>query len=268
MSDVSQLIELLSQQQKMVAMVAPSFPIMYQPSEIVSKLKKLGFAAVVEVSVGAKKTNEQVMSVLQTQPTARFITSPCASFVRLVRKKYPHLVQYLAFQADSPMIATARIITEKYPDHKPVFIGPCIVKKLEATEDYPDLNILVLTYKELEEVLAHYQVPAECNDPAAVFDLAEASTRIYPTDGGLTETSGLRSVLKDEEIRIVSGWEKCEATLKEFEQNPTIRFVDILFCDGGCINGPGIVSTLSREEREQRIKDYSLSGFSVEQVVQ
>ena len=259
MTDEEQLKILLEKKEHLVAMVAPSFPIMYGYPEIVTKLKALGFEYVVEVSVGAKKTNESVIKILKENPNSRFITSPCASFVRYVRTKHPEFLKYLAFQADSPMVATAKIVHEKYPNYKPVFIGPCIVKKLEASEDYPELNMLVLTYKEIEKILSEKNLSALPVNPLDTFDLAERSTRIYPFDGGLTDSSGIRSVLKDDEIRIISGYKNCEATLSEFETNKKIRFVDILFCEGGCINGPGIISSLPVEERKKKVLEYAHS---------
>ena len=259
MADIDTLKNLLEKKEHLVAMVAPSFPIMYSYPEIITKLKALGFEYVVEVTAGAKKTNEAVAKILKENPTSRFITSPCASFVRYVRAKHPEFIKYLAFQADSPMVATAKIVREKYPSYKPVFIGPCIVKKLEASEDYPELNMLVLTYKELNQILQEKglsDIPTNSQD---VFDISEGPTRIYPFDGGLTESSGIRSILKDDEIRIVSGYKNCEAVLKEFEENTKIRFVDILFCEGGCISGPGITSALSVSERKKKVVDYANS---------
>ena len=259
MADIDTLKNLLEKKEHLVAMVAPSFPIMYSYPEIITKLNALGFEYVVEVTAGAKKTNEAVAKILKENPTSRFITSPCASFVRYVRTKHPQFIKYLAFQADSPMVATAKIVKEKYPSCKPIFIGPCIVKKLEASEDYPELNMLVLTYKELNQILQEKglsDIPTNYQD---TFDISEGPTRIYPFDGGLTESSGIRSILKDDEIRIVSGYKNCEAVLKEFEVNTKIRFIDILFCDGGCISGPGITSTLSVSERKKKVVDYANS---------
>ena len=259
MTDVEQIKILLEKKEHMVAMVAPSFPIMFTQSEIVTKLKSLGFEYVIEVSAGAKKTNQAVAKLLKENPTSRFITSPCASFVRYVRTKHPELLSYLAFQADSPMVATAKIVHETYPGYKPVFIGPCIVKKLEASEDYPELNMLVLTYKELNQILNEKGISNLVSDSQNKFDISEGATRIYPFDGGLTESSGIRELLKDEEIRIISGYKNCEASLKEFIDNKSIRFVDILFCEGGCINGPGITSTLSIPDRKKKVLDYAQS---------
>jgi iron only hydrogenase large subunit-like protein len=154
------------------------------------------------------------------------------------------------------MIATAKICREKYPDHKIVFLGPCIAKKLEASEDYPDLGILVLTFKELDQVFQKFTI-GDCHDqPPSEFDLITKETRTYPVDGGLTDTSGIRSLLKPEELRIVSGYKNIPAVLKEFEENPTIRFVDVLFCEHGCINGPGIKSSLSIADRTKRIVEF------------
>lgn len=259
MTDLEQVKLLLEKGEHLVAMVAPSFPLMYSDSEIITKLKALGFEHVVEVSAGAQKTNEAAAKLLKENPTGRYITSPCASFVRYVRTKHPEFVKYLAFQADSPMVATAKIVRETYPGLRPVFIGPCIVKKLEAGEDYPELEMIVLTYKELEQLLKEKNMSSLAAVPEAKFDISEGRTRIYPFDGGLTESSGIRSVLKDEEIRIVSGYKNCEATLREFAENPKIRFVDILFCEGGCINGPGVVSPLSLADRKKKIEEYANS---------
>ena len=202
MDDSSKLIDLINKKTKLVAMLAPSFPINYKFPEIITRLRKLGFNYVVEVSVGAKKTNEEVLEVLKNNPTSRFITSPCPSFVRLVRAKFPNLLKYLAFQADSPMIATAKIVKEKYPEFMPVFIGPCIAKKLEASEDHPDLNILVLNYNELDQVFAHFNILENKEITSDNFDIEESNTRIYPFDGGLTVSAGIDKILKPEEINV------------------------------------------------------------------
>jgi iron only hydrogenase large subunit-like protein len=253
MTETDQLIDLLQKKVKLCALLAPSFPIMFEYPMIVARLKALGFHSIVEVTAGAVRTNEAVGKLLTEQPTARFITSPCAGFVRLVRKEYPHLLPFLAFKADSPMIASAKIAKEKYPDCLPVFIGPCIAKKLESTEDYPDLHILVITYRELNIIFQKFGTPETMDATNAAFDIAAPSTRIYPMDGGLTITSGAQMILKEEEIRIVSGWKNIPGALKEFETNKTIRLLDILCCEGGCINGPGTTSTLTLEQRKEKI---------------
>lgn len=257
MSDTEKLVEFLTKKTKLVAMVAPSFPIMFEAGKLVGQLKSIGFQYVVEVAVGAKKTNEQAVSILKNNPHTRFITSPCASFVRFMHAKHPDLLHHVAFEIDSPMVATAKIVRQKWPGYKPVFIGPCVVKKLEAIQDHPELDILVLTYRELEDVFKKMGLASETPVPVTQFDLIEPSTRIYPIDGGLTDSSGAKSHLKDEEIRVVSGYKNCETAVQEFVKDKKIRLLDILFCDGGCVMGPGIRSELAFEDRKKKILKYS-----------
>ncbi len=236
-------------------MLAPSFPVVYRYPDIVGKLKRSGFAYVAEVAAGAIKTNEAVIAAIKDNPQKRFITSPCASFVRFIRTKYPAMEKYLAYAAESPMVQTAKIVREKWPGYRPVFIGPCVVKKLESSQDHPDLQILVLTYKEMDKVFKRLNIFDDHNDSVSVFDIAGAETRLYPISGGLAQSSRVRELLSDDQIQVVSGWKNCEEAVKNFATN-SVRLLDILFCEGGCINGPGIVSDLSLAERRQKIVDY------------
>ena len=261
MNETDTLIELLEKKAKLTAMVAPSFPIIFGYPTIITMLKKLGFTYTVEVASGAKKTNEQLLKLLQENPTSRFITSPCPTVVRMIRKQMPHYEKYLTKSVDSPMVATAKIVREKFPGYKPVFIGPCIVKKLEATEDFPELEILVVTYNELNQVLKHFNIE-EGTNPDDKFDISEPGlTRLYPIDGGLSHSSGLTSKFTNREVQIVSNWNNCQEAIKNFETNTKVRLLDILFCDGGCIGGPGITSPLSREERIDKVKTYANSSL-------
>jgi len=256
MKEISELIFLLEKKEKLVAMIAPSFPIVYQYPEIVGKLKRLGFTAVVEVSAGAIETNKALLTAIKSDPKHRFITCPCPSFVRFIKKKYPLLEKYMAYAVDSPMIATAKIVREKWPRFKSVFIGPCNVKKIESSEDHPELSIIVLTYKEIDEVFSHFKIIDDPLDNSCRFDIGGDETRLYPISGGLAQSSKVREILAEDQIQVVSGWQNCINAVENFETNTNIRLLDILFCEGGCINGPGIVTDLSLEERRKKVIDY------------
>lgn len=256
MNEDKTLIELLEKKEKLVAMLAPSFPIMFSYPSIITMLKKLGFSHVVEVAIGAQKTNEELHALLKKDPNARFITSPCPTVVRMIKKTMPQYAKYFTYDVDSPMVATAKIVREKYPGYRPVFIGPCFMKKLEAIEDVPELEILVLTFVELQSLFDHFKIQ-QVENSTDEFDLTDPDmTLMYPLDGGLSHSSGLTNQLTStEEVKIVSCKENIEA-IKEFDANPKIRLLDILNCPGGCISGPGIKSTLSVEQRKQKILDY------------
>lgn len=261
MNESQILINALTHKEKLVAMLAPSFPIVYPYPAIITMLKKIGFAFTVEVAVGAKETNKQLGALMEKNPTARYITSPCPTIVRLFRNQLKEYLKYLPVGVDSPMAATAKIVRQKYPGYRPVFIGPCVVKKYEAIEDEPALNILVLTYIELQQVFDHFQTPTDAN-PGDHFDMeAKYMTRMYALDGGLSHSSGLSDTLTKKQLRIVSGWKANMKTLKEFESDQGLKLLDILNCPGGCIFGPGIKSTLNIEERKKKIEAY-MSGIT------
>jgi len=257
MDETNTLIDLLTKKEKLVAMIAPSFPIVYKYPQIITMLKKLGFSYTVEVSAGAKKTNEELLELLKKDPTARYITSPCPTIVRMIRKTMPQYAKYFTHNVDSPMVATAKIARDAYPGYRPVFIGPCIMKKIEAKEDVPELNILVLTYVELSQVFSHFGITEETN-PNDKFDIsAPGMTRLYPIDGGLSHSSGLTNGMQTGELKVVSGAQNDIAAIKEFDTNTKIRLLDILNCPGGCIGGPGIKSDLTTEERRQKVIEYT-----------
>lgn len=254
MTDVEKIIKWLEEKKPLAAMLAPSFPIMYPFPTIITMLKRLGFSYFIEVAAGAKRTNEELAQLLDQNPEGRYITSPCPTIVRMIKKQMPEYAKYFTTGVDSPMVATTKIVKEKHPDHLPVFIGPCLVKKLEASEDRPELGLTVITYTELQQIFDHFGIKEE-TDPNDKFDLQESTkpTRIYPMDGGLSHSSVVPNRFREEDVRIVSGWKNCLEAIKEFDQNPKIRLLDILFCEGGCIGGPGIRSPLTLEERKQKI---------------
>lgn len=248
-AELKEFLDLVKNHAKMVAMAAPSFVVDFKYPEIIGKLKALGFSYVVEVAVGAKETNRQVVEKLKRDPKSRYIMSPCPSIVSLVRNKFPELVKYLAM-TDTPMSATAKIVLKKYPGVRPVFIGPCVAKKLESRQ-YPELNILVLTYKEIMRVIG------EVGDIGGDFDVIEEGTRIYPMGGGLSVSAKLADFLKPDEILETSGFYNLNNALNEFTNNKKIRVLDILFCEGGCIGGPGVISKDSIDEKKKRLLAYA-----------
>lgn len=256
MNESQTLTELLKNSSSLVAMLAPSFPIVFNPKTIVGQLRRAGFQQVVEISVGAKRTNEMIIEALKKDETSRFIASPCPNIVRMIRTKFPQAVKYLATAVDSPMVATARLVAEKFVGKRPVFIGPCLVKRLEAGEDFPELNILCITYRDLQQIFADLKIEEEEEDKNIAFDLTGEETRLYPISGGLAQSSGVRDLLSDDDIEVVSGGKNIEQAVKRFLDSDHIRLLDILFCDGGCVSGPGIASSLTLDERRKKVTDY------------
>ncbi len=253
--EIRELLNLVAKKSKIAAMLAPSFPVDFSFPEIVGMLKRLGFKYVVEVAVGAIKTNRQLRALLKLYPHKRYITNPCSTIVRLVKNNYPRLVPFLT-PIDSPMIAAAKIVAKKYPNYKKVYIGPCFVKKIEAKEDHPELELLVLTYKEIAEVFKIKNISPEKSDRHSSFDMSGSDARLYPISGGLAQSSGLTKKLTDPEYDVISGPKLAEKAIQEFPNKPELKVLDILYCDGGCINGTGVLTKDSLDRRRQKIITY------------
>lgn len=254
MSEKEDLINLIGRREKIVAMLAPSFPVVFKNPEIIGMLRRVGFKYIVEVARGAEETNKQLLALFKLHPGRRYITNPCPTVVRIIKSKYPQLLHYLS-PIDSPMIATAKIVGKKYPGIKKVFIGPCLMKKFEAAEEHKELDILAVTYKDLQEIFEQKKIAAKFSDRFSSFDISAKKTRLYPISGGLSQSSGIIKNFTDEEYDVISGPARVEKALQEFLHKPELKILDILNCDGGCINGPGIVSPDSLEIRRKKVID-------------
>lgn len=245
----------------LIAMVAPSFIVDFDYPEIVGMLKMLGFKYVVEVAKGAEETNKQLLALMKLHPGRKYITNPCPTVVRLIRNKYPELLEYLA-PIDSPMSATAKIVDKKWPtradslSYKKVFIGPCLLKKLEASEDRKNLDILCITFKDLQQIFDIKNIDKNAFNKKAKFDILGNETRLYPISGGLAQSSGVVSKLTDPEFDVISGPALVNKVLSEFLKNNDLKLLDILNCEGGCINGPGMNSKASLDDRRKRVIDF------------
>ncbi|TAJ15370.1 Fe-S cluster protein [Marinilabiliaceae bacterium JC017] len=214
--------------------------------EMVSALKKLGFNGISETALGAQKVSEQLNSYLEGRQNGVYISSACPSVVELIRKYYPqHTMAITPFM--SPMLAHAKMLKDWYgEDTSVVFIGPCIAKKLEA-DNFNQLIDAALTFKELSDWLEaeniDFTTQGENNEEANTFIPFEAADgAIYPLDGGMINTLNTNSPNTNSSFMSFSGMDQVNSVLKELDTLGKDRpmFLELLACEGGCINGPGI----------------------------
>ena len=135
LDQTEQVTHLLASNQKVAALVAPSFPAEFEECEyesVVGVLRSLGFSYVHEVGFGADLVARSYRELLESDLDGHHIASTCPALVSYVERYYPDLVPRLA-PIVSPMLAQARVIHRLYGEDVPVvFIGPCIAKKGEA----------------------------------------------------------------------------------------------------------------------------------------
>ena len=264
--DTSRFFEDLNRGEKMAVIVAPAvasvFPGHYL--NLNGYLKSLGVDAVFDVSFGAELTVISYLNYIKEKNPRMVIAQPCPAIVTFIEIYHPELLPCLA-PADSPMLHTAKMIREYYPEyknHKIAVISPCIAKRREFDDTrLGDYNVTMLglknrfdaqqidlrAYPEMDYIGAPAERAVQFSSPGGLLDTAERflpgirrKTRklegvhaIYPY---LTEISGL---LKKPDINL-----------------PLL--VDCLNCEKGCNGGPGtgnIRKTL--DELESPIRERS-----------
>ena len=143
------------------------------------------------------------------------------------------------------MVATARTIKKKHPDHRVVFIGPCAAKKLEASRRTVRSDVdFVITFEELSAMFE-----AKGIDPAAVEEThrmhdATGAGRGYAVSGGVAGAieKCVKAYYPDTQIHVehVEGLENCRKILllaKMGKLNGAL--IEGMGCPGGCVAGAG-----------------------------
>jgi iron only hydrogenase large subunit-like protein len=246
-------MKLNPKKQKSVAMLAPSFIAQFDYPKIILQLRALGFDKVVEITFGAKMINRDYHKILK-KSKKMMIASVCPGIVETL-KSNPQYKNNL-IKVDSPMIAMAKIIRKTYSKHKIVFFAPCNFKKTEAENfKIKGKRVIdeVLGFNELEELLSKNKAKLENHKPC--FDkFYNDYTKIYPLSGGLSKTAHIKDILKPEEAKVIDGIVKVNKFLKNPDKN--IKFLDVTFCEGGCLGGPCISKKYTLDERKNRLKRY------------
>jgi len=252
--------ELLSQGKRVVASLAPSFVAAFpdvSPGQMVSALKRLGFHAVRETAEGAEWVTREHLHLLHEGRT-NLISSACPAINNLIRRYFPELLENLA-PCVSPMVAHARLLHEEDPESKVVFIGPCIAKKGEREEPEVAEEVAVaLTFVELKNWLREEGIePASLEE--AEFDPSRCGwARSFPVEGGLLQSASLTCDLLSREVIVITGIERAKQFLQELkEKKVDFRLVEMMACEGGCIDGPVLRSSLSFYERRNRVLTYT-----------
>ncbi len=253
-SEVYKVIDYLSTGQKVVLSIAPSFPAFFTKvslRDLLAQIKSLGFSAVEETSVGAYYTAEEYrrLFIKQEQTT---ISSCCPVVVNLVEIYFSELIPNLAPVA-SPMIAHALSIKERWGDEtKVVFAGPCIGKMEErGREGKVDA---VITFAQLEELLK--QGKEDKNSRVSLENEFYWETRLFPLSGGSIRTFA-GDKLVNTQVETISGVENCWETLSALKKGKLYtNFIELMACEGGCINGPVMDHNRCIIQRKKDLIDY------------
>lgn len=261
-SEIDLVWQLLGQPSPVIALLSSSFPAAFPEirlKQMVSALKKLRFSEVMEAAFGAELVCREYGRFVAENTAKPVLSSTCPAMVSFIEKFYPQLIDYLA-PIVSPAIAMGRVVKWQYnPEAKVVFIGPCIAKKAESSDEKVGGVIdAVLTFPELSEMLARKGIDPALEGDGEVSGPRPSLGRLWPVPGGLLKIAGISADILSSDVVVAEGIDRAIGCLREFvEGKARTKFLDIFFCRG-CIDGPAIDNDLSLFERRRLIVDYAL----------
>ncbi len=242
-----------------IAMIAPSFAAAFPDSydKVPAALKRLGFDTVVETAFGADLISGEYVDAVMNADVRPVISTACPAVFNYIQKYFNHLVPNLA-KIVSPMIALGRYLKKENGEKtKIVFVGPCVAKKDEFTDE-PVEGVIdsVITFSELKEMFFEENIVLRELE-SIPFDPPRASLgKAFPLAGGLLKSTDLPGDVLDDEIVVVEGRAKVLQIIDEISnKNINARFVDILFCEG-CISGPVVDSELNFYSKREKVIEF------------
>lgn len=257
-SSIPNVRQILKSKDKVVAIVAPSFPAEFFDSnyrKILGKIKSLGFDYINEVGFGAELVARKMKELLE-KSDKKYIATTCPSVFGYIKRYNPELLSNLA-PVVSPMIATARVLKKIHGNQlKVIFIGPCISKKGEAYADEVKGDIDdVLTFYELKKMFELF--PENLEHPEVEFDLPLAGKgNLFPIRRGMLATAEIEEDLISGDVVSANGKEHFIDAVQEFAAGSLdAKLLEVLCCDG-CIMGAGMTTKEPLYKRRTRISKY------------
>ena len=261
--DVSRVKRMLRRDAPVYISLAPSFVSEfpeYTTAALIRALKKLGFTGVSETALGAEVVTAKTAEFLNASPNGVYISTACPSAVDYIRKYKPELTQCLVGM-QSPLMAHASMLRRWYgEDIRVVFIGPCVAKKTES-DDFPSLIDVSLTFNDLrrwfedEGFVPEFMLPAE-DDSFIPANATEGA--MYPVDGGMVGSIKKVAIKQPVNFMHISGIANIKDALTGLDPNQKEAkiFIELLVCEGGCINGPGTSSKMGTIVRYLKVDQY------------
>ena len=254
--------EMLNNDNKVIACVAPSFPAEFVDipdyRTLVGMIRQLGFDRVLEVGFGADMVSKKYNGYFDNSKKP-LISSDCPAIVYYIEHYHPDLVASLAPIA-SPMVATARIARKKYgAGSMTVFIGPCIAKKAESLEIDE-----VITFRELRKMFLEAGITPEGAEPSEFDPPLASKGAIFPVSRGLLQSVDKTDDVCEGNIVVAEGKENFREAIKEFEcGHLKNNHLELLSCEG-CIMGPGMTRDGQKFSRRTMISDYVKNKLDTE----
>lgn len=269
---IFQVIQSILQGDQVIAIVAPAFIGQFSgsvtPGKLVTAMKQLGFADVVEVAIGADMcTIEEAKDFLEKVPAQQdyMATSCCPAWHSMIYKLFPSEKDKISMTL-TPMVFTARLMKKQHPDCKVVFIGPCAAKKLEAIRETIRSDVdFVLTFEELMGMFEAKDIDFSTLEESEGLNEGTAAGRGFAVSGGVAKavTDLAQETNPDLEIKTAraEGLRDCRKLMMGAKAGKYKGYLlEGMACPGGCVAGPGTV--LSVDKATKFVEKYSKEAFA------
>lgn len=242
----------------LIALVAPALDGQFRHplKQVYGAIKRAGFDGVAEVAWGADMVAEAEATELSEalENGDKLMTSSCcASYNILTQKIITDLKPYQS-ETKTPLQVTAERVKKLHPNHKVVFVSPCIAKKSEAF-DTVDVDF-VLSIEELASLFAARDIQPENCKPLEPLLAGSEKGKIFSESGGVM--SNIISIIEEPfEKEIINGFDKAEIKkiknlVKKSGSKEQISFVEVMACEGGCLGGCNTVVSASQARRMKK----------------
>lgn len=233
--------EMLASGSPVVAVLGCSFPAFYhqlRPGQLVAALKSLGFSEVHEGAYGARMIAGSYREALSNsnQP---LISSHCPAVVDLIERHYPSLVPNI-MPIVSPMIAMGRFIKSVLgKETRVVYVSTCIAAKFEIQSEGAEAIDVVLTYQEIDKLLKSRGITPATLAEMSFDGVDPGSGRLFSLTGGPLKVFDIQTDFQDNETISAEGEAHTIGIIRDLAAGRiSPKFVDLRFCDGGCVDGP------------------------------
>jgi PAS domain S-box-containing protein len=268
------LLEYINSDEQVIVSLAPSYLTAYEEIEwdnIIGTLRELGVDIITETAQAAEIVADNFNQMIKERDKT-LISSCCPSIINLVEKHFPEMRDYLA-DIMSPMNLHASLLKEKYgQESKVVFLGPCIAKLDEIDNDRTDSKVdAVITFYQFKELCDEHDIDLKKYSDNKLEEGCGKITGTYPLEDGALRASDLLSDFNKNEVISSNGVRNSKQILKDLKAgkiNP--RFIELMACEGGCINGPGVKnyeSTVSKEIKVNRYAEKKEAEFNSESLL-
>ena len=257
---IFQLINAIRRGDRVVAIVAPAFLGQFgpeaTPERLTAAMKRLGFAGVAEVAVGADLcTIDEAKDFMEKVPAEQpfMATSCCPAWSVMAKKLFPQFKDYISM-ALTPMVLTARLQKKKDPDCRVAFIGPCAAKKLEASRRTIRSDVdFVLTFEELQGMFEAKGVDFAAIPPEEEVPLRQGTGagRGFAVTGGVAGAvvQAVERMEPGREVKVASaeGLRECRKMLTLAKAGKYNGYLlEGMACPGGCVAGAGTIQPVPK----------------------